>query len=156
RVCLRAGQAKEGGGGSAQVDASAPRADRQHRAPQVKRPCGQLMTDEMADAVHRDGESIDEGRSLRPAPGKRAERNAHRPRDGADQERAPQQHDCKNSCTDNQHRRSRLARHMISSVSAPAHTDVSRGQLLGVGLTSATLLMTELALTRIFSVVMYY
>src|SRR5438477_5123252 len=29
-------------------------------------------------------------------------------------------------------------------------------QLLGVGLTSATLLMTELALTRIFSVVMYY
>jgi len=33
---------------------------------------------------------------------------------------------------------------------------VSRRQLLGVGLTSATLLMTELALTRIFSVVMYY
>src|SRR5438477_1165880 len=29
-------------------------------------------------------------------------------------------------------------------------------QLLGVGLTSATLLMTELALTRIFSVIMYY
>src|SRR6476646_4691521 len=33
---------------------------------------------------------------------------------------------------------------------------VSRRQLLGVGLTSATLLMTALALTRIFSVVMYY
>src|SRR5882724_11442847 len=33
---------------------------------------------------------------------------------------------------------------------------VSPRQLLGVGLTSATLLMTELALTRIFSVVMYY
>src|SRR5258707_15810333 len=33
---------------------------------------------------------------------------------------------------------------------------VSPRQLLGVALTSATLLMTELALTRIFSVVMYY
>jgi len=33
---------------------------------------------------------------------------------------------------------------------------VSRGQLVAVGLTSGTLLMTELALTRIFSVVMYY
>src|SRR5437660_9051755 len=33
---------------------------------------------------------------------------------------------------------------------------VSPRQLLGVGLTSATLLMTELALTRIFSVIMYY
>jgi spermidine synthase len=33
---------------------------------------------------------------------------------------------------------------------------VSRAQLLAVGLTSGTLLMTELALTRIFSVVMYY
>jgi spermidine synthase len=43
-----------------------------------------------------------------------------------------------------------------STVAAPAHADVSRRQLLGVGLTSATLLMTELALTRIFSVVMYY
>src|SRR5436190_7949009 len=38
--------------------------------------------------------------------------------------------------------------------SSPA--GVSPRQLLGVGLTSATLLMTELALTRIFSVVMYY
>src|SRR6516162_6365359 len=43
-----------------------------------------------------------------------------------------------------------------STVAAPAHADISRRQLLGVGLTSATLLMTELALTRIFSVVMYY
>src|SRR6516165_1651275 len=33
---------------------------------------------------------------------------------------------------------------------------VSRGQLIAVGLTSGSLLMTELALTRIFSVVMYY
>src|SRR5258706_7423260 len=33
---------------------------------------------------------------------------------------------------------------------------VSRRQLVAVGLTSATLLMTELALTRIFSVVMYH
>jgi spermidine synthase len=33
---------------------------------------------------------------------------------------------------------------------------VSRGHLVAVGLTSGTLLMTELALTRIFSVVMYY
>ena len=33
---------------------------------------------------------------------------------------------------------------------------VSRAQLLGVALVSGTLLMTELALTRIFSVVMYY
>src|SRR5258707_6020050 len=33
---------------------------------------------------------------------------------------------------------------------------VSPRQLLGVGLTSATLLMTELALRRIFPVVMYY
>ncbi len=39
-------------------------------------------------------------------------------------------------------------------VSAPL--PVSRGQLIAVGLTSGTLLMTELALTRIFSVVMYY
>ena len=38
----------------------------------------------------------------------------------------------------------------------PAQASVSPRQLLGVGLTSATLLMTELALTRIFSVVMYY
>src|SRR5712671_1473308 len=38
--------------------------------------------------------------------------------------------------------------------SSPA--GASSRQLLGVGLTSATLLMTELALTRIFSVVMYY
>ena len=35
-------------------------------------------------------------------------------------------------------------------------SDPSPRQLLGVGLVSATLLMTELALTRIFSVVMYY
>src|SRR3954464_14703713 len=33
---------------------------------------------------------------------------------------------------------------------------VSRRHLAAVGLTSGTLLMTELALTRIFSVVMYY
>ena len=39
---------------------------------------------------------------------------------------------------------------------ASASPPVSRGQLLAVGLTSGTLLMTELALTRIFSVVMYY
>ncbi len=39
----------------------------------------------------------------------------------------------------------------MSSDSGP-----SRGQLLGVALVSATLLMTELALTRIFSVIMYY
>src|SRR5437016_4684307 len=35
-------------------------------------------------------------------------------------------------------------------------TDVSRRQLLAVACTSGTLLMIELALTRIFSVVMYY
>ena len=42
-------------------------------------------------------------------------------------------------------------------------TDITGGptspaarQLAGVALTSATLLMTELALTRIFSVIMYY
>src|SRR6266436_4906219 len=35
-------------------------------------------------------------------------------------------------------------------------TSPSRRHLAGVGLVSATLLMTELALTRIFSVVMYY
>jgi spermidine synthase len=40
--------------------------------------------------------------------------------------------------------------------SSPASGVVSRRQLIGVGLTSATLLMTELALTRIFSVIMYY
>jgi spermidine synthase len=39
---------------------------------------------------------------------------------------------------------------------APVPAVVSPRQLLGVGLISATLLMTELALTRIFSVVMYY
>src|SRR5436190_10573448 len=38
--------------------------------------------------------------------------------------------------------------------SSPA--GASSRQLLGVGLVSATLLMTELALTRIFSVIMYY
>src|SRR5207342_477336 len=35
-------------------------------------------------------------------------------------------------------------------------TSPSRRHLAGVALVSATLLMTELALTRIFSVVMYY
>ncbi len=38
----------------------------------------------------------------------------------------------------------------------PSPLPVSRRQLVAVGLTSGTLLMTELALTRIFSVVMYY
>jgi spermidine synthase len=38
----------------------------------------------------------------------------------------------------------------------PSTVPVSRRQLVAVGLTSGTLLMTELALTRIFSVVMYY
>src|SRR5713226_6010299 len=38
----------------------------------------------------------------------------------------------------------------------PPSPPVSRRQLVAVGLTSGTLLMTELALTRIFSVVMYY
>src|SRR5580704_12731839 len=38
----------------------------------------------------------------------------------------------------------------------PPPLPVSRRQLVAVGLTSGTLLMTELALTRIFSVVMYY
>ena len=39
---------------------------------------------------------------------------------------------------------------------ASSSLPVSRGQLIAVGLISGTLLMTELALTRIFSVVMYY
>jgi hypothetical protein len=43
-----------------------------------------------------------------------------------------------------------------SAVSVQVAAGVSPRQLLGVGLISATLLMTELALTRIFSVVMYY
>src|SRR3982074_3174151 len=38
----------------------------------------------------------------------------------------------------------------------PPPSPVSRRQLVAVGLISGTLLMTELALTRIFSVVMYY
>ena len=38
----------------------------------------------------------------------------------------------------------------------PPPLPVSRRQLVAVGLTTGTLLMTELALTRIFSVVMYY
>src|SRR5215467_3438748 len=45
---------------------------------------------------------------------------------------------------------------MTVTASAPPRAEVSRRQLVGVGLISATLLMTELALTRIFSVVMYY
>src|SRR5215471_3781791 len=45
---------------------------------------------------------------------------------------------------------------MTVTASAPPRSGVSRRQLVGVGLISATLLMTELALTRIFSVVMYY
>jgi len=44
---------------------------------------------------------------------------------------------------------------MTSSPSVSGDT-VSRSQLIGVALVSGTLLMTELALTRIFSVVMYY
>src|SRR5262252_8482816 len=44
------------------------------------------------------------------------------------------------------------AEKMMSSSPVP----VSRRHLVAVGLTSGTLLMTELALTRIFSVVMYY
>src|SRR5450756_2247421 len=39
------------------------------------------------------------------------------------------------------------------STSSPV---VTTGALAGVGCVSATLLMTELALTRIFSVIMYY
>src|SRR2546429_9969531 len=38
----------------------------------------------------------------------------------------------------------------------PPPPPVSRRQLVAVGLTTGTLLMTEVALTRIFSVVMYY
>src|ERR1700748_1264554 len=44
------------------------------------------------------------------------------------------------------------ARRMVHS----RMTSPSRRHLAGVALVSATLLMTELALTRIFSVVMYY
>src|SRR5215468_3300339 len=45
---------------------------------------------------------------------------------------------------------------MTVTASAPPRAEVSRRQLVGVGLISSALLMTELALTRIFSVVMYY
>src|SRR5215813_9196791 len=45
---------------------------------------------------------------------------------------------------------------MLHSPPMPRNELASRGELTGVALVSATLLMTELALTRIFSVVMYY
>src|SRR5206468_8493109 len=43
-----------------------------------------------------------------------------------------------------------------STLSPVAAESPTRRDLLGVALVSATLLMTELALTRIFSVIMYY
>src|SRR3989454_1484359 len=45
---------------------------------------------------------------------------------------------------------------MLHSPPVLADAPASRRDLIAVALTSATLLMTELALTRIFSVVMYY
>src|ERR1700693_6140831 len=45
---------------------------------------------------------------------------------------------------------------MVHSPSMNQEEAPSARQLFGVGLVSATLLMTELALTRIFSVTMYY
>src|SRR5438309_7711591 len=45
---------------------------------------------------------------------------------------------------------------MVHSRPMTADTSPSFGQLLGIALVSGTLLMTELALTRIFSVTMYY
>src|SRR6202162_2637871 len=45
---------------------------------------------------------------------------------------------------------------MVHSPSMNQEEAPSARQLFGVGLVSATLLMTELALTRIFSVIMYY
>src|SRR5213593_1220001 len=43
-----------------------------------------------------------------------------------------------------------------ASPSPPARPDAPTGTLVAVACVSAALLMTELALTRIFSVVMYY
>src|SRR5438477_12502859 len=44
----------------------------------------------------------------------------------------------------------------MSTVINPINRGLRRADLVGVACISATLLMTELALTRIFSVVMYY
>src|SRR5439155_8819329 len=44
----------------------------------------------------------------------------------------------------------------LARIMTPPGISSSRRQLLAVGCISATLLMTELALTRVFSVVMYY
>src|SRR5215211_7526680 len=44
----------------------------------------------------------------------------------------------------------------MTGTSAPAVRALDRGALAGISAVSAALLMTELALTRIFSVTMYY
>src|SRR3954469_11921177 len=89
------------------------------------------MADDAPRCVHSERECIHGRARGGPACGKRRERNRDDPHARADQKGAAQQH------------------------GATLYTHMKR-HLAGVALTSATLLMTELALTRIFSVVMYY
>src|SRR5947209_4251776 len=101
------------------------------------------MTDQAADAIHRDDDNGAGRRRVRAARQIRRERQHHGP---------------SRRCRDE--RRSKGGRRPGSAhiewYTLAHMTSPSGRHLAGVALVSAALLMTELALTRIFSVVMYY
>src|SRR5262245_45550931 len=103
------------------------------------------MTDDAAGRVDGDGEAVGPDGRVRGGRGERGGRQRERPGDGAKHERAPRER----GRAGGHNREWYTLRPMTSETPAPRH-------LAAVALTSATLLMTELALTRIFSVIMYY
>src|SRR5436309_4446569 len=127
----------------AEIDACASGAHRHLRSPQTIGALGQLMTDQAADAIDRDDERRAGRRRMRAARQIRRERQYHRPR---------------RRCRDERRSKSghRPASAHIGWYTLAHMTSPSGRHLAAVALVSAALLMTELALTRIFSVVMYY
>src|SRR3989442_3691611 len=98
------------------------------------------MADDAADRVHDTGAEVRDRRGVRRTRGHGRERQRRGPRDRSQDERAAEQDQSESNGT--------LTR-VTSDQPSARH-------LAGVALVSTTLLMTELALTRIFSVVMYY
>src|SRR5581483_6003882 len=135
-------RAKRGGGARpparreaedrAQVNPGAAGADGQLRGPEVKRSLGTLVADDAAAGVNRQGGGVHERGRVVARREKHAERQHGEPSNRRDEVRPPDK---------------------------PHHSECytrRRMQIVGVALISCTLLMIELALTRIFSVTMYY
>ena len=110
------------------------------------------MADDPADRIHREREPVDGRDGRRAALAASAARGMTAGPDKAPLSRARRNATDERNGTVEKGYGVHYSRGKMASSPLP----VSRGQLIAVGLTSGTLLMTELALTRIFSVVMYY